>query len=77
MEALADRLQMTVTELCFAYVAKKWPGAKVVFGAETVSQVTKNVAVIQKKFPLDLIDTVEQEVGVVEEKVFNPLLWPR
>ena len=48
---LADTSHIGMKEFCLGYVIRKWPKAKIIFGAETVAQVLDNVQIVNSVLP--------------------------
>ena len=77
VQRLARQLELSVAELCFAYVILRWPIAQVVFGAETKEQVLQEIRMFRRTYPSNLIERVESELNEYDSRIVNPNLWPR
>ena len=53
-----------------------FPEAKIIFGAETVSQIKENVKCWNSNLPQTVIKGLHQAFRAVDEKILNPALWP-
>jgi aryl-alcohol dehydrogenase-like predicted oxidoreductase len=62
--------------LALGYVRDAYPGAKVLFGAETPEQVSINLDYWQTPLPKAVIDAVADVFSRVDPVLLNPALWP-
>lgn len=76
VHALAKKLAIPVTNLCFGYVIKKWPEAKIIIGAETAEQVRSNLRLAAQNYESLPLEEIEKSLGLFEEWILNPSLWP-
>ncbi len=77
LHSLALDLGVSIEELCLGYVLSKWPEAQVVFGAETVEQAAVNAGLQRMEFHRLPLDKIDAAIGDVDEKMLNPVLWPK
>lgn len=77
VRALAEQYNVTLRELCLGYALSKWPKVKIIVGAETVTQVAENAKIARTTLAPALIANADILFTSVDERVVNPLLWPR
>ena len=73
---LSKKLGMTRQEVALTYVKYQFPGANIIFGAETVKQVVDNVAIWTLEIPESSLQIMNGWFTDIEEKIVNPALWP-
>lgn len=74
LEQMALDLNLSRQELVLSYAATRWPGASVLFGAESVQQVIDNLRVFLKK----TFVKIDENIFVnVPENILNPMFWPK
>ena len=77
VKALAQQYHVTLCELCLGYALAKWPDALIIVGAETVGQVAENAKIARGQLPKALVDNADILFKNVDERVVNPVLWPK
>ena len=77
LQLLCREIQLTPLEVAIGYFKLSQPEASVVFGAETVEQVTQNIQCWQKEIPLVLISSIQDAFKDVPEYLLNPGMWPK
>lgn len=76
LESFSRDLDVSRQELALGYIKSEMPGAKVIFGADTLGQVKENLACWKRELFSDAISGVKELFGGVDENILNPLLWP-
>ena len=76
LQLLCREIQLTPQEVAIGYFKLSQPEASVVFGAETVEQVTQNIKCWQKEVPPVLIPSIQDAFKDVPEYLLDPGLWP-
>ena len=74
-ELLARRAKISRQKLALGYVREVYPEAKILFGAETISQVKSNLEVWNSTLSPWIVKEVQELFHDVDEKVLNPSLW--
>jgi len=74
--ALSQQTGLSKQDLALGYVGLAFPETKVIFGAETSSQVEDNMKSWKRTLPVGFVERVQEEFGYVEERILNPALWP-
>lgn len=74
LEQMAHKMKLSRLDLTLGYAAQRWPESIVIFGAESVKQVTDNVRFFYSKSALKLDENIFKGVP---ENVLNPALWPK
>jgi len=72
---LGCKLGLSPAQMALAYVKVSHPGARVLFGAETVDQVKQNVRHWASEPPVGIKEAARLLEGV-DERIINPTLWP-
>jgi aryl-alcohol dehydrogenase-like predicted oxidoreductase len=62
-------------ELAISYVKCRYPESYVLFGAEAVKQVEDNIARWDYTVGEELMRTIDERYGHVDENIINPLRW--
>ena len=73
---LADRVELEMAPMALGYVAARYPRARVIFGAETATQVAENLAWWGQPLPEQHLRQIIESMGDVPEAIINPALWP-
>ena len=77
VQALAEKAGLARDEAALAYVRDRWPGVRVLVGAETVDQIRRNIDIWEStSLTSEQLAEFENGVGVVEERVVRPDQWP-
>jgi len=75
-DKLCKSLKMNKKELAIGYVKKRASGTFIVFGAETSSQVTETIFILNNS---DMSEAtagmIEKELAVLDENIINPSKW--
>jgi aryl-alcohol dehydrogenase-like predicted oxidoreductase len=74
-ELLARRAKISRQQLALGYVREVYPEARILFGAETISQVKSNLEVWGNTLPQWVVNEAQELFHDVDEKVLNPSLW--
>ena len=77
IELLSRRLGMTRQEMALGYLKREIPGAKLVFGVETQDQIVEIENYWRVSSPSSLISMAKESFKDVDEKILNPILWPK
>jgi len=72
---LARRAKISRQQLALGYVREVYPEAKILFGAETISQVKSNLEVWNHTLSPWIVKEAQELFHDVDEKVLNPSLW--
>lgn len=75
--SISKKFGMTRQEIALGYLKAKVPNACIIFGAETPEQVEENVASWRKTFPGSLVAHLQEIFISVDERILNPVLWPK
>ena len=75
LENIAKEFGLTRQEIALGYIKSEMPAARIVFGAETKEQVTKNIAAWQKDFSPLLSEKIQANFSNISEQILNPQLW--
>lgn len=73
----AAKAGLRMEELSIGYALQKWPDAALVLGVESAAQVEENARVVAKDFPNFPIRDVELAFEKMDERVLDPMLWPK
>lgn len=76
LEKIADKFGMERGEIAVGYLKNKIPEAHLVFGAESSTQVRKNIHWWKKDIPAELMAALDGEFPNISEKILRPDLWP-
>jgi aryl-alcohol dehydrogenase-like predicted oxidoreductase len=74
---LARELGLTVPALALGYLRARMPEAKLLVGAETAAQVSRNTNDARTALTTDQAARVAQYFDRVDERILNPALWRR
>jgi aryl-alcohol dehydrogenase-like predicted oxidoreductase len=74
-ELLARRANISRQQLALGYVREVYPESKILFGAETISQVKSNLEAWGNTLPQWVVNEAQELFHNVDEKVLNPSLW--
>ncbi len=75
---IADRLGISVKELCFRYLISLPGVASVVFGVDNQEQLAENCSYAEKgPLPDGTAVRIRSEIPLLEESLIRPFLWPR
>jgi aryl-alcohol dehydrogenase-like predicted oxidoreductase len=77
MELLSKSLGMTRQEMALGYLKREIPEAKLVFGVETRDQIVEIENSWRGPSPSSLISMAKESFGDVDERILNPILWPK
>ncbi|MBI5134708.1 aldo/keto reductase [Candidatus Uhrbacteria bacterium] len=77
VEEAAGIFELTRQEFAFGYLKLAFPQAKILFGAETLDQVETNCRAWQREYPPALVGYVREHFRDINERIVNPLVWPR
>jgi spore coat polysaccharide biosynthesis protein SpsF (cytidylyltransferase family)/diketogulonate reductase-like aldo/keto reductase len=76
LELLSEEFNIDIAKIAFLFVRDIPEIDSLVIGAETVSQVSKNIGILREKsLDLDLKKQIFQEFSDVAEDIKNPSLW--
>ena len=76
LQKICHEMQLTPHEVALGYLKLTKPKTSLVFGAETVAQVTQNIQCWQKEIPPVLIPRIQEAFKQVPESLVNPSMWP-
>jgi aryl-alcohol dehydrogenase-like predicted oxidoreductase len=76
LSRIAAGIGKPVPEIALGYVRDRFPEARVIFGAETASQVRENLAWWNAPQEIDLAPRIEEAFAAVDETLINPAMWP-
>jgi len=68
---------VTPLRACLGYARERFPGAVLVFGAETPAQVRLNMEAAGAPLPPGLAEELEAAFADVPDSILNPALWPK
>jgi aryl-alcohol dehydrogenase-like predicted oxidoreductase len=74
-ELLANKAEISKQQLALGYVREVYPEAKMLFGAETISQVKSNLEVWNHTLSPWIVKEAQELFHDVDERVLNPSLW--
>ena len=74
-ELLANKAEISKQQLALGYVREVYPKAKILFGAETISQVKANLEIWGHTLSPCIIKEAQELFQDVKERVLNPSLW--
>ncbi len=77
IESLSNEFGLSRQEMALGYIKSEMPNARVIFGAETPSQVSENMTAWQKEMPKSLCNRIKTFFANVDEKILNPVLWEK
>ncbi|MEK6528863.1 MAG: aldo/keto reductase [Nitrospirota bacterium] len=77
LESISSEFGLTRRELALGYVKTEMPDSKVIFGADIPEHVSENVSSWKKSIPVSLASKVKEIFNSVDEKILNPVLWPK
>lgn len=77
VEEVTRALGLTRPELALGYLKLAFPGAKILFGAETVEQVKFNCQGWKREYAPSIVRYIRETFSNVDERILNPSLWPR
>jgi aryl-alcohol dehydrogenase-like predicted oxidoreductase len=77
IELLSESLGMTRQEMALGYLKREIPEAKLVFGVETHDQIVEIEKCWRGSSPSSLVSMVKENFGDVDERILNPVLWPK
>ncbi|MCX5815838.1 MAG: aldo/keto reductase [Proteobacteria bacterium] len=77
IEAVAKAIGLSKHEIALSYIKFTYPTAKVVFGAESSSQVKENCSIWQKTLQNNWVPRIRNIFVDVDERILNPSLWVR
>ncbi len=77
IEFLSEDLHLTKHELALGYIKSEMTDAKIVIGADTPEQVKENCEYWKKTQPESIIPMVKEHFKQIEERILNPVLWPK
>lgn len=77
IEAEVKTTGLSRHEIALSYIKFSYPTAKVIFGAESLSQVKENCSIWQRTLQNNWIPVVRNLFADVDEKIINPSLWPK
>ena len=77
IESIVKETGLSKHELALGYVRKAYPSARIVLGVETQEQLENNVKSWERSLPSGLVEGVKKEFNYVEDKILNPVLWPK
>jgi aryl-alcohol dehydrogenase-like predicted oxidoreductase len=74
IDNLCAQYKYTRQEIALLYIKGKYPQARIIIGAETLSQLEQNLTVWKHNLSSILAQELERCLKV-DERVFNPALW--
>jgi aryl-alcohol dehydrogenase-like predicted oxidoreductase len=74
---LARELGVGTMALALGYALVKWPQSPLVLGAERPEQIVENARLAERKFPVEWIKRAEAVLGQVDQRLINPMEWPK
>lgn len=77
LESISSDFGLTRRELALGYVKTEMPDSKIIFGADVPVHVSENVSSWKKSIPVSLVSKVKEVFDSVDEKILNPVLWPK
>ncbi len=77
LESISVDSGLTRQEIALGYVKTQMPNSKVVFGADIPEHVRENLACWKKALPSSLVSEIKKQFDNVDEKILNPVLWPK
>lgn len=76
-QSLTKEFNLIRQEVALGYVKTQFPKAKIIFGAETVSQIKENVGCWNSNLSQTFIKRLRQAFESVDRKILDPVLWPK
>jgi len=76
-QSFAKGLNLTRQEVALGYVKMQFPEAKIIFGAEAISQIKENVNCWNSNLPQKLVKQLHQAFESVDVNILNPVLWAK
>lgn len=73
---MATELGMMRHEMALGYVKNKYPNARILFGAETIDQVSANCAGWLAQIPSAVITKADKEFCDLDAEIIDPSRWP-
>lgn len=74
---IAQDVGLKIMELCIGYIKHTFPHSKLIFGAETQTQVRENLKCWDVAWPNELAQRIQTEFEDIGEMILNPSLWPK
>lgn len=75
IRSLAEKFSLGMDEMALGYALGQWPDARIVIGAETSEQVSRNLALAGCLLPLDIRKVIAMEFAEVDEQIIDPTRW--
>jgi aryl-alcohol dehydrogenase-like predicted oxidoreductase len=77
IENLSLRFSISKQEMAMIYLREKYIDAKIIFGAETLTQVIDNLHCWGKIMPAGFMPEIDETFKNLDERILNPSLWPQ
>ena len=74
---LAGECGLSPFSLALAFAREAWPGAGILFGAETREQVRENLLGFKARLEPGLVERARELFADLGEELLNPSLWPK
>ena len=74
-ELFVNKAKISRQQLALGYVREVYPEAKILFGAETASQVKSNLEAWNQNLSSWIVKEAQELFHDVDEKILNPSLW--
>jgi aryl-alcohol dehydrogenase-like predicted oxidoreductase len=77
MNHLSQQFSLSKQEIAMIYLREKYINAKIIFGAETLTQVIDNLHCWGKNMPVGFMSEIDKTFKNIDEKIIDPILWPQ
>ncbi|MFA5903078.1 MAG: aldo/keto reductase [Desulfobacula sp.] len=75
IETLTLRYNLTRQQLAIGYVKEAYPTAKIIFGAETPSQISENLESWNRDYSFLNLSEMKKYINAVDDKILDPSKW--
>jgi aryl-alcohol dehydrogenase-like predicted oxidoreductase len=76
IDNLCAKYKYTRQKIALLYIKGKYPQARIIFGAETPTQLELNLNIWEDNFTLNVEINELESLLIVDERIINPFLWP-
>jgi aryl-alcohol dehydrogenase-like predicted oxidoreductase len=76
IDNLCAKYKYTRQKIALLYIKGKYPQARIIFGAETPTQLELNLNIWEDNFTLNVEINELESLLIVDERIINPSLWP-